>query len=251
MPAKDDAVKVQWATVVPGTETPAGDGKSGALRCVLALEDGTLVGAILKRDPPELVFAELLGALLLKAWGLPVPAPYLVSEGSTVAFASSDVGYPNLKKRMGLDNFVEGSPAYLAALSTAMTFAKNLESAPLAAVLDEVIDNRDRNLGNILWDGAEEVWIDHALAFGNGAARGFQDLNKLCMCAVATGDHADFMSAVMERWQTVDSGAVSPSADVIDPHFDSSAWRALVAARLADLGMRLLGRFPKPADLLH
>ena len=37
------------ANVINGTETPVGDGKTGAERCVIVLEDGSQRAAILKK----------------------------------------------------------------------------------------------------------------------------------------------------------------------------------------------------------
>ncbi|MGJ4804446.1 hypothetical protein [Luteimonas sp. SDU82] len=241
---------VQWATVVAGTETPAGDGSTGAMRCILKLPDHSLVAGFLKKDPVEMVFAEVLAAILLKDWGLPVPSPYLVRDGSDVWFASADVGYPNLKKRMAIDSLPPGNPAYPAAIACAVQMALTLPSAPLAAVIDEAIDNRDRNLGNILWDGSEEVWIDHAHAFGLGASAGFVDVNKLCAMAVNSGDHAKFMEAVIQQWPDIGVAAVQAGQEHVAELHDVEAWCDLVSTRLATIGMRLVNRFPPPDDLL-
>jgi hypothetical protein len=96
------AITIRTAQVLPGTEIPAGDGLTGALRCTLILPDGTQRAAILKRAPLGEVAAEAFAALLLRAWGLPVPEPFIVDEPEAPAFASADAGYPNLKQRLGL-----------------------------------------------------------------------------------------------------------------------------------------------------
>lgn len=242
-------MSVQWATILPGSEAPAGDGVSGALRCILVLADQSLASAVLKKDPREQVFAEVLSALLLRGWGLPVPDPYLVQDGANVWFASADAGYPNLKKRVGMDHLPVGSPAYIAAAALACELAQSLPTAPLAAVADEVIDNRDRNLGNILWDGTEEAWIDHAMALGNGEAVGMADANKLCDMAALTGDHTDFVNSVMSQWPHLDLSIVAGHADSVDAHYDTTDWRRLITTRLSTLGMRLVNRFPPPPGL--
>lgn len=242
-------MNVEWATVVPGSETPAGDGISGAQRCVLVLANEALVGAVLKKDPPEQVYAEVLCGRLLQSWHLPVPDPYLVQDGPNVWFASADAGYPNLKKRVGLDLFPIGSPAHTAAMFLACQLAKSLPTAPLAAVADEAIDNRDRNLGNILWDGTDEAWIDHALALGNGAAK--PDVNKLCQMAVGTGDYTDFMNAAMGLWPMLNGAEVDKHTASLSIYYGTSAWRSYIANRLSTLGMRLVSRFPSPPGLFN
>lgn len=129
--------------------------------------------------------AEAFSAVLLSKWGLPFPPPFLIDEGTTLAFASADVGHPNLKKSLALDCLPAG-PAREAATRIAATLECSLPTTPLAAACDEAIDNRDRNLGNILWDGSAEIWIDHAHSLGQGA--NMTDINKLCSMAVAVGN---------------------------------------------------------------
>ena len=88
--------------MIAGTETPSGDGLSGALRCTIVLPDGTRRAAILKRGPVSEIAAEAFAALVLRALGLPAPEPFFVNEKTGPSFASSDVGYPNLKQRLSL-----------------------------------------------------------------------------------------------------------------------------------------------------
>lgn len=45
-------MEIQIATIVKGSESPAGDGMFGALRCILTLPDRTKRSAIIKRGPP-------------------------------------------------------------------------------------------------------------------------------------------------------------------------------------------------------
>ena len=121
---------IQQATLVPGSETPAGDGVTGAQRCIIIV-DGEQRLAILKRLPEGELVAELLAALLLSGWGLAVPTPYLVIEQDGLAFASTLEGYPNLKQRLGIDSL----PSHMkeSAIRAAMLHACQLPSAPLAA----------------------------------------------------------------------------------------------------------------------
>lgn len=157
------------ANLVRGSETPAGDGLSGAVRCVIALPDGTHRAAVLKRLPLAGVEAEIFCALLLRGWGLAVPEPFIVHEGlGQVAFASADDGYPSLKQRIGAQGIAPG-PAQEALLRIAYELVSKFKSTPLALTADEAIDNRDRNIGNVLWDGSRETWIDHELAVGLGS----------------------------------------------------------------------------------
>ena len=239
---------IEWAELVEGTETPAGDGINGALRCVITTSDGQQLGAVLKRDQPALVFAEALSAVLLRSWGLPVPPPYLVRELHSVSFASADVGYPNLKKALGISEHLTHLPDQQVLQQLALTLAVKFPSTPLAMVADEAIDNRDRNLGNILWDGASEAWIDHAHALGN--APYMADQNLLCTMATAVGQNEQALQAALARWMALDKSQVPVSISAIQADYDCVAWQDLISARLDTLGMRLIARFPSPSDLL-
>lgn len=241
-------MKLQTATVIAGSEIPAGDGLSGAMRCVIVLPDGTRRAAILKRGPVGEIAAEAFAALVLTAWGLPVPEPFLVNEKTGPAFASSDVGYPNLKKRLALDSLRDG-PAKDAAMRIAVQLAIQLPTTPLAAVVDEAIDNRDRNLGNILWDGQAEAWIDHALALGEHPI-GYPDRNKLCDMAQMIGDHDRVSRAAVGQALAVGPIPLSSASAAMPTNLQHRDHAAYVAARLSNLAIRLLDRFPKPADLL-
>jgi hypothetical protein len=241
-------MKLEVVELVVGTETPAGDGNSGALRCTVRLPDKTMRAAVLKRGPLDEIAAEAFAALLLRAWSLPVPEPFLVVDGSTLSFASADMAYPNLKQCLGLLALPEG-PARDAAVSIAASIAASLPTAPLAAACDEAIDNRDRNLGNILWDGSSEAWIDHALSLGRAHAH--PDINKLCQIAASGPNHDQFSRAAVAQSLILDR-TVPPEAEatLATRPMGAGGYAAFVAARLTSLGNRLVARFPAAADLL-
>ncbi len=237
-------MKLETARLVRGSETPAGDGLSGALRCVLSLPDGTKRAAILKRMERQRVMAEAFCSLLLRGWGLNVPDPYLVDEGETIAFASADATYPSLKQRLGITGLPEG-PALNAVVQVAMGIVSQLEQTPLALMADEAIDNRDRNLGNILWDGQNVSWIDHELALG--LAEHQNDINKLAAMVSATPQASSVKTSALAAWMAANR-EVPGSASQHCAGTDGFA--SLVATRLNGLGTRILARFPAPQDLL-
>jgi hypothetical protein len=241
-------MKLEVVQLVAGTETPAGDGCTGALRCTVRLADRSLRAAVLKRGPPDEVAAEAFAALLLRAWALPVPEPYLVVDGATLSFASADKGYPNLKQSLGLDALPPG-PARDAAVGIAVVLATSLPTAPLAAACDEAIDNRDRNLGNVLWDGQAEAWIDHALSLGRANAH--LDLNKLCQMVSGKPDEHRFCRAAIAHGLILDRALPAEAETALAAATASSySYATFVAARLTSLGNRLVARFPAAADLL-
>lgn len=241
-------MSIGWATIMPGTEMPVGAGITGAVRCILASPGRSNFAAIIKRDPIHQVIAEAFCALLLRGWGVPVPDPYLVADGSNVAFGSADATYPNLSQRLGIAGFENGSAEHQAAVKLAARLACQLPSAPLVAAADEAIDNRDRNLGNILWDGTSEAWIDHAFALGNGAQ--LDDVNKLCQMAIFSELAEDMRSSSTAQSLLMDRSTQKTVRDELSTFVDTSVQARFVSDRLNQLGMRLLARFPVPQDLL-
>lgn len=240
---------IRIAQVVPGTESPAVEGSTGAVRCTLSLDDGQRRAAVLKRGALGEVAAEAFCAVLLRAWQLPVPEPFLVREAQGLAFASADATYPSLRKRLGLDALAPG-PQLDAAVRVASLLATSLPTAGLAAAADEAIANRDRNLGNILWDGSAEAWIDHAYSLGVQSPTPLADLNKLCVMATHVGTHEALRKSAVAQALTLDRGAPNFAAGGIPPELSGEPLAAAVAGRLGRLAGLLLDRFPKPADLL-
>lgn len=235
---------IQWGTVIPGSETLVGIGVSGAMRCALRV-DGSIFAAILKRGSSSEILAEAFSAILLRGWGLPVPTPYLVSEPMGIAFASAEQSYPNLAQKIGLDDIPAGSPAATAATKLAHKLVSQLPTVPLAIVADEAIANPDRNLGNILWDGVDEQWIDHAYAFASGQMR-----NKLVDMVSDAGADADLRSAALAQWLRVDRTTVGSACKAMPEQLDAGNHAQFVSAQLSTLGNRILARFPQPDDLL-
>lgn len=238
-------MSLQTATLVPGSETPAGDGYTQATRCVLLTQDGKARAAILKRLPRTAVMAEAFSAVLLKAWGLNVPDPFLVPDGQALHFASADATYPSLKQRLGLGGLPDGE------LKDALTRAAchivaGLEQTPLALMADEAIDNRDRNLGNILWDGTEAAWIDHELALG--LAQHLPSINKLAAMVQQSSRISSIQQSAVAAWIAADRDAAQRAALHTGP--EAHALAEQVAARLVVLGGKILARFPAPNDLL-
>lgn len=234
------------AALVLGSETPAGDGVTGVLRCVISDANGKRFAAYLKCGPLEEVMSEALASLLLSGWGLSVPAPYLVQRGDDLCFASADVSYPNLKKRLNIDALPPSSKKVV--LEHAFRLICSFKSTPLAAACDEAVYNFDRNIGNVLWDGAQEVWIDHAFCFGVGSQ---PDANKLCTMAVAVGETEQMQRSSLAAALTLDRTGPGKAQDQLaEAPFDVSAMIDLVERRLQQIGQLMLARFPQPADLL-
>ncbi|VXB36430.1 conserved hypothetical protein [Luteimonas sp. 9C] len=233
------------ARLISGTETPAGDGITGALRCVIEDDQGKKFAAVLKSGPLGEIAAEATASLLLSGWGLPVPQPYLVSREEEICFASADVGYPNLKKSLSWDHANPEAKAAIEGL--AFKLVCGFKTMPLAAACDEAIDNRDRNLGNILWDGQEEVWIDHAFSFGIG---NLPDANKLCFMAISAGATEEVQRSALAASMTLDRTLSRRVEDELHGSVVEMPELLLnVSMKLSSIGASLLMRFPQPEDL--
>lgn len=240
-------MEVATACLVAGSETPVGDGINGAVRCVLKMSDGYLRAAVLKRVPIDELAAEMFAAVLLRAWSLPVPDSFVVIDGVNLSFGSADDSYPSLKQRLCLTALPSG-PAKLAAIAQAAKLATSLPSAPLAAACDEAIENKDRNLGNILWDGTSEVWIDHGLSLGRDQDR--PDDNKLCSMVSGEEQERFCRSAVAQAMIFDRSAPSSVDAVLTLSPVGTCGYASFVANRLTTIGNRLVSRFPHAPDLL-
>lgn len=250
------SIVLKCATLVPGTESPIGDGYTGAMRCIIQLPDQTQMAAVLKRIPFQSVLAEAFSSLLLKAWGLNVPEPYLIKDSiQGLSFASADATYPSLKQKLGIQHLPDG-PVKQQLIKVACDLVANLPQTPLAMMADEAIDNRDRNLGNILWDGANETWIDHELTLG--LAKHMPEQNKLALMVTSSNNLEAIKASSIANWMSADRNKANTALDsmkaaalsmISDPAEVEVDFANLVAQRLASLGNRLLSRFPTPNDL--
>jgi len=234
------------ATLVVGSETPAGDGVTGALRCVITDQNGKRFSAYLKTGPIEEIMSEALTALIFSGWGLPVPAPYLVQRDAELCFASADVTYPSLKKRFNLASLPTQIQNLVA--EQVSRIVCSFTSTPLAAACDEAVGNHDRNLGNVLWDGTQEVWIDHAYCFGTGNQ---PDVNKLCAMAVAVHETERMQRSALAAALLLDrSTPTRVATEISATSLDVAGMIDYVDGRLQQIGQLILSRFPQPRDLL-
>lgn len=241
-------MNIQIATLISGTEVPVGDGVTDAQRCVVKNQDGKLEKAILKRGSLGEITAEIFCSLLLDEWGLPVPKFYIIQENSEICFASIDTEYPNLKQRLGIGN-PSSKKNHKALIKNAIDLVLSLPSCRLAAACDEAIDNRDRNIGNVLWDGADEVWIDHAYSLGQGLH--LDDINKLCAMSIGSKYEDDIKNGALAQAVVINQQYPHDINTVLlSSSMDPLEFGIFVANRMKDLRHRLLERYPTPVDLL-
>jgi hypothetical protein len=115
---------------------------------------------------PELIL-ECFGHLLAKEFGLPFLSPIVVTDPKNLLgvpgkllFATEDAQIPSLRQT------VNSYPAFQAIYFQAL---QNWKDSPKLAVLDELMANGDRNIGNLLFDGkAKWIPIDYSRSKAKG-----------------------------------------------------------------------------------
>jgi hypothetical protein len=232
---------IRTGTLVIGTEQPIGEGITRPVRASIMV-DGISHQAVVKTLTPPQLTAELLCAVLLRKWGLPVPEP-IILVGDTLQFASMDMGYPNLKQRLGWNSDFPYEIKQLIEMACSQLVCQ-FDTMPLAISADEAIGNFDRNLGNILWDGENHCYIDHERALNTTED---PDINKLVAMAIKTNNHTEIQSAAVTQALLFNKDSID---DVEIGEIDIAEQRAYVKSRINNLTSRVLDRFPRLQDLL-
>lgn len=128
----------------------------------LSLQDEVYeLRAYVKRMGDTTFLIELVCALLGRDLGLPIPEPVIAfsEDGSEVLFASVEVKYPDLSKRLNISNHQVQNTLNNTQILKALS---EWDLIVDAVSFDEWIANDDRNIGNILYDGEKAfVLIDH------------------------------------------------------------------------------------------
>lgn len=127
-------------------------------------------------------------------------------------------------------------------LDAARVIAALLDT-PLALAIDEAIENRDRNIGNVLWDGAQATWIDHERSLG--LAPNMADRNMLAEISIVGGSVITIQRAAVEAAMQL-THQVLPvlcATGVCSGVYETESHSNFVTDRLADLAMRVLKTF--------
>lgn len=230
--------KIRQATLIEGTLRAAEEGVRGAHVAAARLE-GELVRVYVKPLPWPKIIAECFGALLLRHWRLNVPEPLLVEIDGRNWFGSLDAEYPSLTRRLLINDScdtIERKRRTMDAVAVAMA----VPDTPRAMACDEAIANVDRNLGNILWDGANVAWIDHENTFDVTVPA----VNKLAEMALFAEHSQDIERKAVTIALELDATGIQGIIDAIE---HSTGCARLVERRLEDLPGRLIARFPVPS----
>ena len=238
-------MNIKQVRIIDGSETPVGDGITQPNRALVRLEDSTTARAIIKKLDLKGFSAEIFCAALCRSWGLDVPEVAIVADRD-LTIASIDAGYPNLKQQIGWSEHLPPAAKEVLAISGAK-LVSSFNSTPKALAVDEAINNRDRNLGNILWDGNNVAWIDHERALGFD---GMPDENKLATMSIVSGDDEKMKQAAVAISLTIAADVANEVASTVDYLDHSEEFRKFVVNRIKKLSVMVLDRFPRPQDLL-
>lgn len=220
------------------------DGINSPIRAIVRIADRDVV-VILKELQAPLLAAECFAALLLRGWGLNVPEPVLIHdrEGKNY-FGSLEVNYPSLKQSMGFDQLEER--IRLQIYPHMAKIAAQWKQTPLCIATDEIIGNKDRNIGNILWDGGEPWFIDHERSFGLLEQ---EDLNKMVqLILLSDTSKAIQTSAVAIIFTLLPS--IIDEAEQATMALDTAKFNEYIKNRTPSWANLVINRFPQPDDLL-
>jgi hypothetical protein len=143
----------------------ADNGRFNAQRVKLSFHDSKYEVSAYAKKLTDLDFlVEIVSALIGREINLPIPEPVIAvsMDDNDILFASVDVKYPDLTRRLTFNNdTVKDSPDNQALFKT----LSDWPTIHQAIGFDEWIANGDRNTGNVLYDGANQFFlIDHNLA---------------------------------------------------------------------------------------
>jgi hypothetical protein len=175
---------IRFGVLLVGS-VPVGTGLKGAVRGFADIQ-GTDIAVVAKQLPDAEILGEIYCSLLCRAVGLPAPEPLLLRDQATGAwmFGSVDLPHPNCSQFL---NFDPASPQSQVMLGDLLA---KWPALPKVAAFDEWINNRDRNIGNILWqDENTFALIDHGKALNLDP--NYVDRNVMIDCwlaFVAKGD---------------------------------------------------------------
>lgn len=214
--ASGENMQIEQGILIPSTIIPVGEGVTGASHAIVNIT-GISQRCVVKPAGTKEISAECFCALLGYFLGLPVLNPVIVSDprDSTLWFGARNVGYPSLSTACRITN-----PPTEQQLSVLAVILSTWIQAPSIISFDELIENGDRNPGNILWNGSIFTIIDHERCLGIEP----KIVNKLALFALSHSDQARL--AIMQ--QGITSAAISQQAmvgvdqiwDKIEQEFD-------------------------------
>ena len=222
--------RIRIGTLQPGA-VPLSIGITGARRGVAEFGGGARAGVIVKPATSNELAAECFCALLAQELGMRAPDCAIVAEGPDWLFASIDVSYPNLMQAFKVNLNNPNTAATQAAVELIASELASWVNVGRLLAFDVLIQNPDRNPGNLLLDGNDFVLIDHAQSM---SIRPYPNTQKIFQIMKACLDSADIQQVrqkAVAAALTFPSGCNTlPSADLaahalispFAPNFDTS-----------------------------
>jgi hypothetical protein len=167
---------IEEGVLIPATLRPVGQGLTGAKRGQVKIS-GVSYKCVVKPETVHGIVAECFAAAVGMHLGLPALRPVVIRYPGRAEFwfGAREVQHPSLLTALNVGpNDVAGIRRAVLLLATWAQFGS-------AIAFDELVANPDRNLQNLLWDGADFWLIDHANALGNKP----HDQNKLAAMALS------------------------------------------------------------------
>jgi hypothetical protein len=245
-------MSIRLGTLLPGA-VEVGFGANKPKRGFALMQSGQQEMIIFKRVSAPGLAAEVFCAVLGRATDLTIPEPVIVKDPSSgsLLFGSIFADYPNLLQAFNLDpdSITEAEERVIASRVVQWTKIDD------AVVFDEWVNNVDRTLRNVLWDGFDHfVLIDHELCLGLHR-KGRRDENWLLKLALIGAFQLDkafekFKARVLDAALECDAGHANEAAKTLrEVPYPSAAENSqefftFVTKRIPELAARLAKRFP-------
>lgn len=155
-------LEIRLATILK-KEPFADKGINEAYKATVVLEDKTKRMALVKKINLDEIIRELFSACLGTKLGLPIPSQFLVwdDEMKSILYGCEFINYPN---------YVNAFTAQGKTIEAGYKTLKAWKGWCSTVAFDELIINKDRHLGNILWGGEDNFYlIDHGRTLGKPA----------------------------------------------------------------------------------
>lgn len=207
-------MKIEQGILIPSTLVPVGEGITGASYAIVVIA-GLSQRCVVKMATDREIAAECLCALLGNALGLPTLVPVVVTDprDNKLWFGTCDVGYPSLSSKLQI-----GPAANAWQMQALARILSPWSQIGHVISFDELVENGDRNPGNILWDGVQFTIIDHERALGLQP----KQLNKLALIVLHF-----FRSELVADVQITSTSAALAQQAVLG--VSSNVWQMIVA----------------------
>lgn len=213
-------MQIEQGILNPASLTPVGTGVNAAHSAIVYI-GGVAQKCVVKQIPDSALAAECFCSLLANALGLPVLQPILVTHPADGSrwFGGRFLSHPNLAT-----HFANGITPQ--AVQWVAKIVSSWPKAGDAIAFDQLVLNADRNMGNLLWDGAQMTLIDHERTLGLFPMTENVLAKLLCLglpsVALATISADACAAAAQQQSASAPGGAVVPAVVAQFSNVDSA-----------------------------